>query len=988
MNAVGGTIRAVNRYFCSGAVVGPLSQTPSDTHEQARQEMTDSTTSTPRHVATRPFGVAADASPGHDVGPDVGDDTRAADSGALSPTLQSAVDTLVSLGDAVIVAELDGTIIHWTPAAQSVLGWQPDDALGNTLTALLDPVPVDRDAARDVALLSAAHWQGAVVVRHRALHSRTVHLSLTQVASGDGPTHAPAILLRVRPWPERSLPPGLGDLEPEVILHALEHVENVVLITGCAPDDPGATRIVYVNDAFERTTGFRREEVIGRSPAILRGPDSDLGASDRIDAAVRDRVRVREELLNYTKSGEPIWLDVDIIPVDGPDGRYMQWVAIERDVASQKGQEVALRAREERLRLALSAVWDGLWDWHVPTGYCYYAPRWYSMLGFVEHALPPHIDTFLDLLHPQDLIACERALRDHFEGRTEKYAIEVRLRTADNNWCWVLTRGTVVERDGHGRPVRMVGTHTNIAERKQAELALRTSEDRFRTLTMASPFGIFLTDAVGECTFVTPRMLDIWGAPVDALLGRGFLDAAHPDDRERVHLAWQDTVREGGELSLEYRVVRPDGDMRWVCERTTANRDGSVVTGFVGTVEDISAQKAAAEERRRLESQMQHAQKLESLGVLAGGIAHDFNNLLVGILGNASVAREDTQPGTLADEILGDIETAARRAAELTTQLLAYAGKGRFNVQPLDVSAAVRETSSLLQSAISKKATLSLHLGDHLPLIAADASQVRQVIMNLLTNASDALQDHDGQITLRTGTMFADAEFLAHCLAADGVLPDEFVFVEVSDNGCGMTADTVARIFDPFFTTKFTGRGLGLAATLGIVRGHHGALSVHSEPGSGSSFRVLFRAVDAHAASMRATRAPGAPQRMGTILVVDDEESVRQVARRMLMRSGYAVLTAVDGDDGLRLFARHEGAISCIVLDVTMPRLSGTEMLADLRRRGKTVPVLLASGYTSQSLSPTEHLADAPVFVQKPFATAELLAGIDAALARYPAAST
>ena len=161
MNAVGGTIRAVNRYFCSGAAVGPLSQTPSDTHEQARQEMTDSTTSTPRSVATRPFGVAADASPGHDVGPDVGDDTRAADSGALSPTLQSAVDTLVSLGDAVIVAELDGTIIHWTPAAQSVLGWQPDDALGNTLTALLDPVPVDRDAARDVALLSAAHWQGA-----------------------------------------------------------------------------------------------------------------------------------------------------------------------------------------------------------------------------------------------------------------------------------------------------------------------------------------------------------------------------------------------------------------------------------------------------------------------------------------------------------------------------------------------------------------------------------------------------------------------------------------------------------------------------------------------------------------------------------------------------------------------------------------------------------------------------------------------------------
>ncbi|MDZ7631708.1 MAG: PAS domain-containing protein [Gemmatimonadaceae bacterium] len=518
--------------------------------------MTDSTANPPRPPATEPPGsVAAELRGGDGEG---GAPDHAVP--IVGAALRRSVETLTALGDAVIVTSLTGTIAIWTAAAESVLGWHADEVMGRSLVPLLDPSPAGAQVRHSSTLLGAAHWQGAALVLHQARGRITVHLSLTQVPLADGDGDAcTGILLRVRPFPERAAPQDPGALDPALLEQALEHVDDVVMITAGAVNDPATSRIVYVNAAFERTTGFRRDEIIGRSPAILRGPDTDRGASDRIDAAVRERERVREELLNYTKQGEPLWLDVDIIPVDGPDGSYMQWVAVERDVTSQKGQEVALRAREERLRLALSAVWDGLWDWHVPTGYCYYAPRWYSMLGFVEHSLPPHIDTFLDLLHPQDLPACEQTLRDHFDGRTDTYALEVRLRTADNSWRWILTRGTVVERDAHGRPVRMVGTHTDIAERKQAELALRTSEDRFRTLTMASPLGIFLTDAAGLCTFVTPRMRDLWGAPVDALLGRGFLDAAHPDDRERLHALWRDAVREGGALTTEY----PRGATGW-----------------------------------------------------------------------------------------------------------------------------------------------------------------------------------------------------------------------------------------------------------------------------------------------------------------------------------------------------------------------------------------------------------------------------------------
>jgi two-component system, cell cycle sensor histidine kinase and response regulator CckA len=890
--------------------------------------------------------------------------------------------TLSALGDAVIVTGIDGTITMWTEAAELLLGWRAVDAVGRSLIAVLDPTPSDVNAPSSSTLLGSTRWQGPAEVRHRARGRISIHLSLTQVEREDGaPQH---VVLRVRPWQARPDAARADELDSAVLERALEHVEDIVLITAGASADPASSRIVYVNEAFERTTGFRRDEVIGRSPAILRGPDTDRASSERIDVAIRERHRVREELLNYTKQGEPLWLDVDIIPVDGPKGAYTQWVALERNVTPQKGQDVALRAREERLRLALSAVWDGLWDWHVPTGYCYYAPRWYSMLGFVEHALPPHIDTFLDLLHPKDLATCEQALRDHFDGRTDTYAMEVRLRTADNTWRWVLTRGTVVERDTHGRPVRMVGTHTDIRERKQAEVALRVSEERFRVLTMAAPLGIFLTDAAGDCSFVTPRMLDLWGVTTEQALGCGYLDLAHPDDRARVLQAWQSAVRDGTEIVLEYRVQRPDGEVRWVCERTAPHRDtGSVVTGFVGTVEDITAQKLATDERRRLEAQMQSTQKLESLGVLAGGIAHDFNNLLVGIIGNVSVAREDSVEGTPADELLADIETAARRAAELTTQLLAYAGKGRFNVQPLDLSAAVRETSSLINAAISKRATLVMELTDPLPPIAADATQVRQVIMNLLTNASDALEEQNGEIRLRTGVMYAGEAYLSECLAADGVQPGEFVFVEVSDSGVGMDQATLARIFDPFFTTKFTGRGLGLAATLGIVRGHRGALSVTSQPGEGTTFRLLFPAGDARGPSRMTPRSIVALARQGTVLIVDDEPSVRDVARRMLERSGYRVLTADDGENGLKVFEANESEIIAIVLDVTMPRKSGTEALAELRQRGKTVPVVLASGYTADSIAATVAGDAATEFVQKPFVTSELLAALDAVLTRY-----
>ena len=378
-------------------------------------------------------------------------------------------------------------------------------------------------------------------------------------------------------------------------------------------------------------------------------------------------------------------------------------------------------------------------------------------------------------------------------------------------------------------------------------------------------------------------------------------------------------------------------------------------------------------EEARWEARLQHAQKLESLGVLAGGIAHDFNNLLVGILGNASLALEDTPKGHRVRPALDQIELTARRAAELTRQMLAYSGKGRFVVEPLDLSAIVREMRDLLEVSISKKAGLRCELDPNLPSIEADAAQLRQVVMNLITNASDALETEDGTITLRTGVSEVDASYLDDTEVGDDLSPGHYVWVEVSDTGCGMSEETRVRMFDPFFTTKTTGRGLGLAATLGIVRGHSGAVRVYSEEGSGTAIKMLFPAGDAEAVVSAPAGTPVARELKGCVLVVDDHEIVRDLTRRVLERAGLEVLEAADGLECLERYRERGDSIDLVLLDLTMPRLGGEETFTELRRIDPSVRVVLMSGYNAQDM--TSHFVGRGLatFIQKPFTVNQLL---------------
>jgi CheY-like chemotaxis protein len=376
---------------------------------------------------------------------------------------------------------------------------------------------------------------------------------------------------------------------------------------------------------------------------------------------------------------------------------------------------------------------------------------------------------------------------------------------------------------------------------------------------------------------------------------------------------------------------------------------------------------------------MQEAQKLESLGVLAGGIAHDFNNLLTAVLGHAALAQQELPEGAPLRDTLFQIERAAQRAAELCNQMLAYSGRARLELEPVDVSVLVEEMAGLLRASIAKSVNLSLALDGDLPTVEGDPTQLRQVVMNLITNASEAMPEEGGEITVRTASSRAERSLLVDVDWSDELPPGDYVLLEVADTGCGMDEATRRRLFEPFFTTKFTGRGLGMAAVRGIVRGHRGAIHVASAPGRGSHFRVLLPAQQGRRALAPRPAAAAPAVLGGTVLVVDDEPSVRRVVTRMLEHAGYRALAARSGREGLALLEAQRGEIAALVLDLTMPDLRGEEVLASLREREPALPVVLMSGYARQELESLSAGTTRLGLLHKPFREAELLAALAAA---------
>ncbi|MFQ5416121.1 MAG: ATP-binding protein, partial [Myxococcota bacterium] len=540
--------------------------------------------------------------------------------------------------------------------------------------------------------------------------------------------------------------------------------------------------------------------------------------------------------------------------------------------------------------------------------------------------------------------------------------------------------------------VAVVSLQTEVDERQLAERKLRKSEERHRAISEVSTdlsFAFRLErDGRLEWDWVSRSVEPLTGYKTSELAPLGWQQIVHPDDLENV-FEQRSRLLECRPIEFEFRLLTQKGDTRWDEAHVRGARDEPDSTmRAVGAVRDITARRQATEQLRKLEMQKHESERLESLGVLAGGIAHDFNNLLAVIGGNAALAASELSSPEALEKRLERIRSAADYAVALTDQILTYAGKPSLIVSPLDLGNLIASLLDLLRASISSKCRIEMQLCDDLPAIDGDSTQIRQIIMNLVTNASEAFGENEGRILLRTGTMNAHPDYLGDAHGAAARQPGEYVYFEVIDNGRGIDADSRKRIFEPFFSTKFSGRGLGLAAVHGIVQAHGGVIKLTSEPGWGTAFRVLFpkshqKLVYRSTVTLETGASTAGDAAGATVLVVDDDEAVREIAQAFLERAEFRVLVAGGGIEALELIRDRGDEIDAVVLDLSMPDVDGEQTYRELRRDRPDLPVVLVSGYSEEMAAASFSDTDgAAAFLSKPYMPEVLIERIRAALTR------
>jgi len=513
-----------------------------------------------------------------------------------------------------------------------------------------------------------------------------------------------------------------------------------------------------------------------------------------------------------------------------------------------------------------------------------------------------------------------------------------------------------------------------VTEQVRSRRVAQDAEKRYDDLLLALHVVVWCVNPVGwQVEWVRGDTVALLGmGPDEAVAPGGDSRRIHPGDLAAVQDARTSVHQAGDRYRVEYRNGDAVTGWRWIAEDGQLRAEpGSDVLRVWGLLHDVTERVEHQAYRDQVQAELLRVQKLESLSVLAGGIAHDFNNLLTAILGNASLAELQIEPAHPASGSIASMVSAAKRAADLTVQLLAFSGRGRFHVEPVDVNGQVAELVVLLQTSVPKKVALHVEPGAGVLLVDADRSQLNQVLMNLVINGAQAHGDADGRVVIRTGfQQLTRADLLAFS-AFPEVTPGMFVVIEVADTGCGMDAATTSKIFEPFFTTKPSGRGLGLAAVQGILRGHRGLVRVESAIGRGTSFFVYLPA--GAAAVAPAPVAARSPAAKGTILVVDDEPGVRQFMRAALEFGGFTVLEAENGAEGVTTFAEHADAIDLVLLDLTMPVMNGEDALLEINALRPETPVVMTSGYNELGQSSRLTGRGAVDFIQKPYPVRDLL---------------
>ena len=743
---------------------------------------------------------------------------------------------------------------------------------------------------------------------------------------------------------------------------------GVALLTG--PDH----RIEWINPEYGRLVGKSREELIGKTVLQVFPEVEGQVYVELMDGVYRTGMpfRGKEAFLQLRRGQaelQDIYIDFVYLATRDIEGKIDGVFVHVNEVTDLVVARKRVEASEERFRLAFKAIEGIVYDWNPQTGDVERSGNLERLIGISTSEAAPTTEWWQEQVHPEDRLKTSLNKLSLLAPGDDHFETEFRVRHADGHWVYLCDRGYVI-REGDGAIVRVVGSTHDVTEERTLLDALRQSEGRFRQAIDSMPQLVWSTLPDGHPDLYNKQWFEYTGlSPRDAHYEKW--QNVHPDDRPLVNERWRHSLQNGEPFEVEFRFRRFDGQYRWFLGRATAICDNGRIVRWFGTSTDI-------EDRKRAELAVLNKQKLESLGLLAGGIAHDFNNLLVGVLGGASFAADELPAGHYLQPILEDVTTAAERAAHLTRQMLAYAGKGRFLVEQINLGELARSTCVLIKGSIPKHVTLSLDFASNLPAIEADSGQMQQVVMNLILNAAEAIDPGKvGLVNVRTYVANLDVNAIrAMELIAGNLTPAAYVIFEVQDNGSGMDTETQTRIFDPFFTTKFMGRGLGLSAVQGILRTQNGALELTSNMGQGSRFRVFLPTSSSSLPEEALWRDRIEPA-TGTILVVDDEDVVRRTTRAGLERGGFQVLLAESGERAVEVLVDPETPpLDLIILDMSMPALSGKDVMERIRMLKIDVPVLICSGYGETEVCREFAGLDFAGFIQKPFTVRQLTARI------------
>ncbi|HZU53826.1 MAG TPA: PAS domain S-box protein [Holophagaceae bacterium] len=876
---------------------------------------------------------------------------------ALQETQEIYSDLVENLSEGIAILDEEGRFLFVNSACGQIFGVPPEGLLGRTTLDLVAPEAREFHAEQ---------------LRRRSKGDKDSYE--LEVIRADGARRWLAIRATPRMDSSKRFAGSVASFfditQHRLALEALQQSESrfrrlvEMLPQGLVTYQDG--KVTYSNPAASAITRTDPDKAVGRSILEYIHPTYWPAIKERFA-----RMLAGEAVppMDYTfRRGDGTEVPIEAHAQILEEGERPVMISVFTDLTHRMEMERAVRESEERFRLISQQTGQLIYDFDIATGLARWAGPMQAMLG-LEDGLVIDVMAWGKRVHPEDH---DREYGNLMRGieTLQPVLTEYRIRREDGVYIPVEDHGVFLP-GTDGKAARMVGTVRDISERYAAAQAVRESEERYRSVIEQAQDMIFLVDldtrSIIQANQSFHRILGYAPSALPGLSLYALVEGSKDSVDRNLGL-----VSKGGNAAIGRRVYRhADGTTRDVEVTGSMLRSGGQNI-MVAMARDIS-------ERLATERALQQSQKLESLGILAGGIAHDFNNLLTAMMGNLSLAQLKSHASSPSWPYLDALEKTLQKAADLTRQMLAYSGKGRFVTKVVDLNEAVEEMTHLLSVSISKNISLRFDLGKGLPPLEADPVQLQQVVMNLVTNASDAIGDKEGAIRIATSLVELEPGRIAQDFPSQAVEPGPHLILEVTDTGCGMDGVTLQRIFEPFFTTKVKGRGLGLSAMLGILRGHRAGIRITSTPGQGTAFRIYFPAKTGAVAEEPALAPSLDLQPSGAALVVDDEPGIRESAVELLRILGFStVFEASDGAEALEIFKARSREISLVFMDLTMPRMNGREAFRALRAIDPAIPVILSSGFDEEAGLAGDERPSA--FLQKPYRFAQLRSTVMQAL--------